>query len=324
MTYSICLFYNIPNCYEKRFFMNLFLIISTTCITTILIFYIFNCRLHIKKNTELSNALQKTTESNTTLQKQESIATTKAEERSRSLEQQSSTIIKLREEIKKLTEDRASLKSELDAKETIIQTINSQHLQDMKNMREKLGAEFENLTTKLLKSNSKEFADVSREKIEQLILPLQEKIKIFENNIQYLQTTTSQERLTLTTNIKSIVESNSVLAKQTEDLKRALKGDIQKQGAWGELILETVLKSSGLRKGHEYTIHGEGLELKDTEGQRQHPDIIINLPDDRHLIIDSKSSYPHYEDYLTAENELEKSDSLKKLIISIQNHVKTL
>ncbi len=304
--------------------MEIVLYILATTLSVLLLFSTRSCRLHKETTLELNDKLQKANELIRELEVKESKASTLSNERNLSIENLSITIADLRKQNSKLIEENAILKNSLSMKETTIEKINSQHLQDLENTRKTLISEFKLLTTELLKSNSKEFAESSKEKIEQLLSPFKTKIENFERSIQISQNAATQERSSLNANIKSIVESNTNLANKADQLNKALKGDIQRQGAWGELVLETVLKSSGLRKGFEYIIHGEGLDLQNAEGQRQQPDIIINLPDDKHLIIDSKSSFPHYHDYLSAETETEKTDSLKKLIASIQSHVKAL
>lgn len=256
--------------------------------------------------------------------KKESISTTLANERDRNLEACAAINKDLTSQLSALREENGKLKNSLETKEAALQQTYAQYSDNLQNTKKELKDAFNLTANELLKTNSKEFSDNSKITIEQLLAPLKTKIEIFEESIRSTHTTAVGERLTLKTNIQSIVDSTKDLANQTNELKRALKGDIQRQGAWGELILETVLKASGLRKGYEYILHGEGLELQNQDGQRQQPDVIINLPDDKHLIIDSKSSYPHYADYLAAETEAEKSECLKKLLTSIQAHIKTL
>ena len=108
---------------------------------------------------------------------------------------------------------------------------------------------------------------------------------------------------------------------QTENLTKALKGDVKAQGNWGEIVLERILEESGLREGVEYYLQGSGLGLKDTEGRAQKPDVVIALPEGKHIIIDSKVSLTHYERYVAEEDEVAKKLALKNFIDSLRQHV---
>ncbi len=190
--------------------------------------------------------------------------------------------------------------------------------------KEKSILEFENLSNKLLKENAKEFASSSQLKIEELLSPLKQKIEIFQSSLQEISKAGTAERLTLKNNIEAITNSNKTLAQETHLLARALKGDVKKQGTWGELVLQKILEASGLRENKEYTLQGSGLGLQDSEGRRMQPDVIIHFPDTKRVIVDSKMSYTHYDDFFNGTNELEKEDSLKKLILSMKEHVRGL
>lgn len=190
--------------------------------------------------------------------------------------------------------------------------------------KEKSVLEFECLSNKLLKANSKEFAESSQLKIEELLSPLKQKIEIFQSSLQEISKAGTAERLTLKNNIEAITNSNKTLAQETHLLARALKGDVKKQGTWGELVLQKILEASGLRENKEYTLQGNGLGLQDSEGKRMQPDVIIHFPDTKRVIVDSKMSYTHYDDFFNGVNELEKEESLKKLILSMKEHVRGL
>lgn len=190
--------------------------------------------------------------------------------------------------------------------------------------KEKSFLEFTCLSNKLLKENSKEFAESSQLKIEELLSPLKQKIEVFQSNLQEIAKTGTAERLTLKNNIEAITNSNKTLAQETHRLARALKGDVKKQGTWGELVLQKILEASGLRENKEYTLQGCGLGLQDAEGKRMQPDVIIHFPDTKRVIVDSKMSYTHYDDFHNGTNEIEKEESLKKLILSMKEHIKGL
>jgi len=189
---------------------------------------------------------------------------------------------------------------------------------------EKTAFEFECLSNKLLKENSKEFAVSAQMKIEELLSPLKQKIELFQGNMHEMSKTGTAERLTLKNNIEAVTQANKVLALETNRLATVLKGDVKKQGTWGELILQKILESSGLRENREYVLQGTGLGLEGEDGRRIQPDVIVNLPGSKRVIIDSKMSYTHYEEYFNRGSEAEKEESLKKLVLSMKEHVKSL
>ncbi len=301
----------------------LFFIIALLLATTILFLKRINQNLQKDLN-RLNDSLQASNASIQKLQIQESKSAALADERQQVILSNTAVIDSLNKEKTQLTADKATLAKLLETKETSLQQINTQHLNDLEETKKAFATEFELLSNKLLKASSKEFAENSKAKIDELISPLKTRIETFQSNILNMQKDTISERLTLKANIKSIAESNSLLANQTDRLTKALRGDVQRQGAWGELILETVLESSGLRKGFEYNVHGIGIELQNSEGKRQYPDVIINLPDNKHIIIDSKFSYIPYDNYLEAETAEEKASCLESLVQSVQTHIKGL
>ena len=201
-----------------------------------------------------------------------------------------------------------------------LQAIAEHREKDLKQMEQ----QFENLSHKIFKENSKEFAENSQVKIEEILSPLKQKMDIFQTHLQEISKAGTAERLTLKYKMDMVADCSKILAEETHRLTRALKGDIKKQGAWGELILQKVLEASGLRENIEYTLQGTGLGLNNEEGRRMQPDVIINLPDSKRVIVDSKMSYVHYDDYLNFVSKEDQEESLKKLIASLKDHVKGL
>ncbi len=195
---------------------------------------------------------------------------------------------------------------------------------DLEELQHKFQREFELVSSKMFKENAKEFAESSQIKIEQILSPLKQKMDIFQANLTEVSKAGTAERLTLKCKIDMMADCSKVLAEETHRLTRTLKGDVKKQGTWGELILQKVLEASGLRENVEYTLQGTGLGLSSEEGRRMQPDVIINLPDSKRVIIDSKMSYMHYDDYLNRTSEEDKAESLKKLTLSLKDHVKEL
>lgn len=212
----------------------------------------------------------------------------------------------------------------LESERQKLEVVSSMHEKEVRKMQETFSLEFENLSTRIFKEKSREFAETSQSKIQEILDPLKMKMDQFQGSVHEIYKSGTAERLSLKNKIESMVDSSRSLAEETNRLSRALKGDVKRQGAWGELVLQKVLEASGLRKHEEYTLQGIGLELANGEGRRMQPDVIINLPDAKSVIIDSKMSYRHYDDYYNASSSLEKEESLKKLIVSMKDHVKDL
>lgn len=195
---------------------------------------------------------------------------------------------------------------------------------ELKLAQEKGALELECLSNRLLKETSKEFAETSQLKLQEILSPLKQKIESFQVNLQEVSKAGMAERLTLKNNIEAITHSNRALAQETNRLALVLKGDVKKQGIWGELILQKILEASGLRENEEYILQGSGLGLQNVDGKRMQPDVIVNFPGAKHVIIDSKMSYAHYDDYFNRTTEEEKEESLKKLVASMKEHIKGL
>jgi len=156
------------------------------------------------------------------------------------------------------------------------------------------------------------------------LAPLQQRLDGFQAQMAEVVKAGTTERLSLKYSIDSVIEMSHKLAEETRNLKQALKGDIKKQGAWGELILERILESSGLRKEHEYVVQGAGLSLQQEQGGKVRPDVIVHLPEKRHIIIDAKMPFVHYEAYHKASTEEEQKKQLNALLSAVQNHMKSL
>jgi DNA recombination protein RmuC len=220
----------------------------------------------------------------------------------------------------RLIELEKSLSSEAAQRKAVEARLDSQK-DDFEKGRALLREQMENLSQKLLRDTTKQLQESSEKNLQTVLAPLREKLTEFQKQVGEAYSNESRERLSLQREIERIVAANEQMSKETGDLTRALKGDSKTQGDWGEFILEGVLESSGLRKGEEYITQGEDLGLRDEEGRVQKPDIVIKLPDEKHLIIDSKVSLPSYEQYLNAPTEEAAAGVLKDLHTSIYKHV---
>lgn len=166
--------------------------------------------------------------------------------------------------------------------------------------------EFKNLAGEILKQNSAEFKEQSKQSLEVLLTPLDKQLVEFKTEI---------------TGFKAI---NEKMTSETESLTNALTSNVKVQGNWGEMVLERILEESGLEKGREYTLQGEGLGLKSADGARQMPDVIINLPEAKHIVIDSKVSLTSFREYQNAASEDERASAAKAFIASTEKHIKDL
>lgn len=190
--------------------------------------------------------------------------------------------------------------------------------EEIESTRKHFQREFENIAEKLLKEKSREFTDVNKLSIDTILNPLKENIKAFEEKVDKVYNMEAAERNTLKGVITQLMELNKTISAEASNLTKALKGDNKKQGNWGEVILEKVLERSGLVRDREYRTQAS---LNHADGSRLQPDVIIDLPDDKHLIIDSKVSLIAYERLVNCETEEERKLYSKAHLESIRNHV---
>lgn len=191
----------------------------------------------------------------------------------------------------------------------------------MQELQQKFKLEFENVAEKLLKEKSREFADVNKTNMDHILNPLKENLKVFEDKVDKVYNMEAAERNTLKGVITQLMELNRQISDEAQNLTKALKGDNKKQGNWGEVILERVLERSGLVRDREYRLQAS---LQMADGSRLQPDVIIDLPDDKHLIIDSKVSLIAYERLVNCETEDERKLYSKAHVESIRGHVLNL
>ncbi len=188
-------------------------------------------------------------------------------------------------------------------------------------LQERFQLEFENIANRLLEEKSRKFTDQNQQQLHNLLTPLKERIKAFEEGVEkrYLQET--HDRVSLKKEIEQLRDLNLQLSQDAANLTSALKGDQKLQGDWGEMQLETLLEKAGLQKGVHYQVQ---TSFRDADGRQKRPDFIINLPDDKHLIIDSKVSLTAYERYFNAESNTEKQQHLRAHLESIRSHIRQL
>ncbi|HOH74733.1 MAG TPA: DNA recombination protein RmuC [Paludibacteraceae bacterium] len=216
---------------------------------------------------------------------------------------------------------------QLSSQYAVLQTQNT-HLserldtqkKELTELQQHFTKEFENIANRILKQNSSDFTDVNVKHLTDIVNPLKEKISLFEKKVEDAYDKELRDKLSLREEVRKLTELNTRISEEATNLTKALKGDVKKQGNWGEIVLERVLERSGLRKGIEYT---REEQIEGDVGQVYRPDVIVHLPDNKHIIVDSKVSLLAYENFVNA-NDDEKDAYLKAHIVSLRNHIKGL
>jgi len=201
--------------------------------------------------------------------------------------------------------------------------IKSSHekLQTLKDAKEELSREFKVLANQIFEDKSKQFSSANKEQLELLLKPFREQITSFSLQTKEQFNTGQKDRHLLKDELSRLKQMNEQLSQDAINLTNALKGENKTQGNWGEIVLESILEQSGLRSGVEYELQAT---LKSEEGKSYRPDVIIHMPQDRDIIIDSKVSLVAYERFVNAEDPGQKAQALKEHILSISSHVKGL
>jgi DNA recombination protein RmuC len=198
---------------------------------------------------------------------------------------------------------------------------NDEQKAEVEKLQERFQKEFENLANKILDEKSSKFTTQNKENIDAILKPLQEKIQHFEKRVEETNKENIDRSAQLRQQIIGLKELNEQMSKETTNLTKALKGDTKMQGNWGEMVLERVLERSGLNKDSEYFVQ-QNFHTED--GRRVMPDVIIHLPGDKRMVVDSKVSLNAYERYVNETEEKDKATHLKNHLISIKNRVKEL
>ncbi len=193
---------------------------------------------------------------------------------------------------------------------------------ELEDLQKKFTTEFENIAHKILKQNSQEFTQVNQKNIGDILNPLKEKILLFEKKVEETYEKGLKDQTDLKAELKKLHDLNLKISDEATNLTRALKGDVKKQGNWGEVVLERILERSGLNEGEQ----GYQKQFSDIseDGKRILPDIVINLPDNKHIIIDAKVSLIAYDRAVNCSTEEERVSHIKDHLISLKKHIKGL
>ncbi len=286
------------------------------------ILFIISGALFIKRpkpgqdENNLSEIMRLTSENNAL-----KILVARSEERTSFLQsEQQRLITESLEERKQLAEVSKELESSKSYYKAQQEKIAEMNLEREKNQ-EKFNKDFELIASRILEEKSSKFTEQNRSNLDILLSPLKENIKAFEEKVDRVYKVEADERNILKGVITQLMDLNKMMSVETQNLTRALKGDNKKQGNWGEMILERVLERSGLVKDQEYRIQASIMSV---DGNRFQPDVIIDLPDNKHLIVDSKVSLIAYARFVECDIEAEKDLHIKQHISSLKNHITDL
>ena len=233
-------------------------------------------------------------------------------------------LTKLEQQQELTNREKSNLEINLAQNRITLEKATEKHLEsqaELEKLNERFTKEFENLANKILADNSTKFADQNKKNIEQILSPLQEKIVVFEKRVEDTHKDTIERQSILRQQILSLKELNQQMSKETSNLTKALKGDAKMRGNWGELVLERVLEKSGLEKGSEYEVQ---QSYRTEDGSTRFPDVVINLPGGKKMIIDSKVSLIAYERYVNEEDESLQEGYLREHVAALKKHVSDL
>ena len=236
------------------------------------------------------------------------------------------TIDTLNEGIKQLRNEKEQLKLVVTQKNSELTNLKSKledNKSELENIQTKFTKEFENLANKILEEKSSKFTQQNKENLKQILNPLQEKIQNFELKVERTNKEHIERHAALGQQLKQLHEQNIKISTEATNLTKALKGDSKTQGNWGELILERVLEKSGLEKDREYVLE-KSFTVNQEDKKRLRPDVIIYLPENKKMIIDSKVSLTAYEKYVNAETDSEREKFIKEHVISLNRHISQL
>ena len=196
--------------------------------------------------------------------------------------------------------------------------------EDFKQKEAVMRKEFELLAQRILEEKSKKFTELNQDNMKQILTPFQEAMKAFKEKVEHNEKESHGRHQALQEQLKNLQELNNRLSQEALNLTRALKGDSKTQGIWGETILNRLLEKSGLEKDREYFVQQSYKAAEDSKRQRLQPDVVIQLPDQKKLIIDAKVSLTAYERYINEDDEVQKEIYLKQHINSLKAHINGL
>jgi len=239
-----------------------------------------------------------------------SILSQNISEKENSLNQEREKVLELRSKLASMESDYSNLKQKLEENKS-----------EVEKLQEKFTKEFENLAIKIFEEKTNKFSEQSKANLSEILNPLREKISEFQNKVEETNKENIKGNASLREQLQMLKDMNQQVTQEAKNLTTALKGQSKTQGNWGEFILESILEKSGLVKGREYVVQ-ESVTAE--SGKRYQPDVIIKLPENKSIVIDSKVSLIGYEKFVSSEIEHEKELGLREHINSIRSHIKSL
>lgn len=246
------------------------------------------------------------------------------------LDKEQQALQRLRVEFEQLERERDALAGDLNRRTVELGRVGTQleaernqaqeKIAQLREVRDELSAQFRNLANEILEEKSRRFTEQNRSHLGQLLDPLQQKLSEFQARVETVYDNETRDRTALGEQVRQLMALNQSLSEDAKNLTTALKGSNKAQGAWGELVLERVLESAGLRKGEEYDVQ----ESHGTEDGERRPDVTVHLPEDRHMIVDAKMSLVAYEQFVSAEDEDTRARALKRHVESMRQHMRGL
>src|SRR5688572_13350487 len=281
--------------------MEIILLVSGLALGTLVTWLVLKSKFSTDSQASLTNMIVEK-EKNSTLQEQ-------LKELKRDIEIERNRVLEINKELAGAEADYRNLQEKLGDQK-----------KEMESLNEKFALQFKNLANEIFEEKSKKFTDQNKANIFDLLKPLGEKIVDFEKKVEETHKDNISRSSALREQLENLQKLNVQMTREAENLTRALRGDSQTQGAWGEFILESILEKSGLEKDREYSIQETFL----TEEGRRRPDVIIRLPEGRHVVIDSKVSLNAYNTFVNTTVEEDRVSSLRAHILAIRQHLKSL
>ena len=286
-----------------------------------------------QENSNLSDDISKKSDELLLLNRELATVTANSDSSKQAIEDRNSEIRNLKAEVSILT-------IELDKHRQELATVKAQNvswaekLDTQKNEIETLGKkfnmEFENIANKILETKTEKFTELNKNNLKDILEPLGKNIDEFKKQVNDVYKTESNERFSLGEKVKELAELNQVISEEAKNLTKALKGEAKTQGRWGEMILESILEKSGLRKNEQYFLDQELLDdngnalRSDSEGKKMRPDVVIKYPDNRNIIIDSKVSLNAFTRLLETNDVEEQKKELDAHVAAIKHHINAL
>lgn len=239
------------------------------------------------------------------------------QERQRQLDSRDQQLLRLNSEQARLQADNAVLQTRLEQEKR----ASEEKLALLQKAGKDMQNHFENLARRIFDEHSRKFTSTSKASMDDVVKPLQEQLGNFRRRMDDVHDRESRDRQNLHNEIVQLKSLNERINQEALNLTRALRGDSKKRGDWGEVILERVLEASGLVKGREYLVQ---YNLRDERGRERRPDVIVRLPEDRHVIIDSKVSLNAYTDYCNAEQEADRIRLIREHLTALRNQITSL